>query len=209
MKLYDCKTAPSPRRVRIFLAEKGITLDTEQVDLASGEQFGDAYRAINPDCVVPALVLDDGSVLTEVMAICQYIEEQYPQPTLWGDTAAERARTTEWNTKIELQGLWAAAEAFRNATPGFKDRALPGPDDYAQIPELAERGRARVQAFLQKLERQLEGREFVMGDRYTIADITALVLVDFAKWFKIEIEDDAINLKRWHATVSERPSASA
>ena len=209
MKLYDCVTAPSPRRVRIFLAEKGVEIDTVQVDLGSGEQFSEEFRAINPDCVVPALVLDDGSVLTEVTAICQYFEELHPDPSLWGEDAQERARVSEWNAKIELNGLWAAAEAFRNAAKGLKDRALPGPDDFEQLPELAERGRRRVELFLAKLEKQLDGRAFVTGDRFTIADISALVFVDFAMWFKVEIPANANNLKRWHESVSSRPSARA
>lgn len=209
MKLYDCVTAPSPRRVRIFMAEKSIEVETVQVDLGTGEQFSDEFRAINPDCVVPALVLDDGTVLTEVLAICQYLEEQVPDPTLWGEDAVERARVTEWNAKVELNGLWAAAEAFRNASKGLKGRALPGPDDFEQVPELAERGRRRVELFLAKLERQLEGRSYVTGDRFTIADISALVFVDFAMWFKVEIPEDSNNLKRWHESVSSRPSAKA
>lgn len=209
MKLYDCSTAPSPRRVRVFLAEKGIEIETVQVDLGTGEQFTDEFRAINPDCLVPALVLDDGTVLTEVVAICQYFEELHPEPSLWGMDAVERARVTEWNAKIELNGLWAAAEAFRNASKGLKGRALPGPDDFEQMPELAERGRRRVELFLEKLEKQLEGRDFVTGDRFTVADISALVFVDFAMWFKVEIPGSANNLMRWHEAVSSRPSARA
>jgi glutathione S-transferase len=209
MKFFDCTTAPSPRRVRIFLAEKGIDIETVQVDLRTGEQFGDDFRAINPDCVVPALQLDDGSCISEVTAICQFFEEYKPEPTLWGRDAAERARATMWNAKIEQQGLLGMAEALRNSSERMQGRALPGPDNYEQIPALAERGRARVAAFLLRLDEQLAGQEFVSGDIYTIADITALVLVEFAAWLKISPPDTASELRRWHQAVSARPSASA
>lgn len=209
MKFYDCTTAPSPRRVRIFAAEKGIELDTVQIDLGSGEQFGEEFRAINPDCVVPALVLDDGTCLSEVLAICQYLEELNPEPSLWGTNAAERALVSMWNARIEQQGLWGMMDAFRNASKGLKGHALPGPDSFEQIPALAERGRRRVELFFEKLDRQLAGREFVALDSYSIADITAMVLVDFALWIKIAIPDNASNLRRWYEAVSSRPSATA
>ena len=209
MKFYDCKTAPSPRRVRIFLAEKGIEVDTEQVDLASGEQHGEAYRRINPDCVVPALQLDDGSCISEVLAICQYFEELQPEPPLMGRDIEERARVTMWNSKIEQQGLLPMADAFRNAAKGLKGRAVTGPDAYEQIPELAERGRQRVARFLRRLDEHLADRQFVAGDVFSIADISAMVLVDFARWIKLDIPDDALNLARWYGEVSARPSATA
>ncbi|MDH3861727.1 MAG: glutathione S-transferase, partial [Gammaproteobacteria bacterium] len=128
MKFYDCRTAPSPRRVRIFLAEKGLDIETVEVDLGAGEQFSEAFRKVNPDCVVPALELDDGSVISEVLAICQYLEELQPAPSLLGSTPEERARVTMWNAKVEQQGLWAMAEAFRNSAKGLADRAVTGPD---------------------------------------------------------------------------------
>ena len=209
MKFYDCKTAPSPRRVRIFAAEKGMQLDTVQIDLGAGEQFGDDYRAINPECVVPALQLDDGTVITEVFAICQYLEEQQPEPVLLGGTPQQRAFVTMWNIKAEQQGLWACAEALRNSVPGLKGRAMPGPDDFEQIPELAARGRARIAVFQAKLEQRLADSEFLAGSFYSIADITALVTMDFATRLKIPIPDDCVNLQRWYEAVSGRPSASA
>jgi len=209
MKFYDCTTAPSPRRVRIFAAEKGLDLETVQIDLGSGEQFGEEFRKVNPDCVVPALQLDDGTCLSEVMAICQYLEELQPEPTLWGRTPEERALVTMWHTKIEQQGLIGMMEKFRNSAKGFKGRALQGPDSYEQIPELAERGRKRVQACLKKLDQQLSNNEFVVGDLYSIADITAQVFVDFAIRGNVPIPDDAHNLRRWHEAVSSRSSAKA
>lgn len=209
MKFYDCKTAPSPRRVRIFLAEKGVDIEAVQVDLGAGEQFSDNFRKVNPDCAVPALELDDGSCISEVIAICQYIEDLYPQPELLGRSPEERAQVSMWNGKVEQLGLMAMMDAFRNASKGLIDRALPGPEPYAQIPELADRGRKRVQQFLYRLDDQLADNTFVAGERYSIADISAMVLVDFAGWIKIAIPDDASHVARWYADVSKRPSAAA
>ncbi len=209
MKFYDCKTAPSPRRVRIFMAEKGIEVETVQVDLGSGEQFGDAYRAINPDCVVPALQLDDGLCISEVVAICYYLEAQYPEPALLGTTDEERARILMWNAKVEQQGLGAVADAFRNAAKGLKERAATGLVGYPQIPELAERGRGRVEQFFRRLDEQLADNEFVAGDQFSIADIGAMIVVDFSAWIKLTVPDDALNTRRWYESVSARPSAQA
>lgn len=209
MKFYDCKTAPSPRRVRIFLAEKGIEVDTVQVDLASGEQHGEAFRRINPDCVVPALELDDGSCISEVLAICQYFEELKPEPPLMGRNTEERARVTMWNAKIEQQGLLPMADAFRNAAKGLTGRAVTGPDAYEQIPELAERGRQRVARFLRRLDERLADHAFIAGTEFSMADISAMVLMDFARWIKMDIPADAANLARWYGEVSARPSAAA
>ena len=209
MKFYDCATAPSPRRVRIFAAEKGMELETVQVDLANGEQFGAEFRQINPDCVVPVLELDDGTHLTEVVAICQYLEGLQAEPVLFGTTLTERALVTMWNIKIEQQGFLAAQEAFRNAAKGLKRHAITGPTPFAQIPELAERGRERIQLFFSRLDGQLVDNTFVAGKNYSIADISPMVVVDFAGWIKIPIQDDAVNLGRWYGSVSARPSARA
>ena len=209
MRFYDCKTAPSPRRVRIFLAEKGIEIETVQVDLGAGEQFSEAFRKVNPDCVVPALELDDGSCISEVLAICQYIEETHPEPALMGVTPEKRARVSMWNAKVEQQGLWAMADAFRNSAKGLAGRAVTGLEAYPQIPELAERGRARVLQFFGRLDAHLGNNEFLAGESFSMADITALVFVDFARWIKIHVPDNASNLARWHVVVSKRPSAAA
>ena len=164
---------------------------------------------MNPDCVVPALELDDGSHISEVLAICQYFEEMYPEPALLGGTAEERARVTMWNAKVEQQGLWAMADAFRNSAKGLKDHAVPGPNAYPQIPELAERGRARVLQFFHRLDEQLAGNRFLAGDSFSMADITAMVFVDFARWIKIELPAEAKHVDTWYAEVSKRPSAAA
>lgn len=209
MKLYDCKTAPSPRRVRIFAAEKNLQMDVVQVDLGRGKQFTDEFRAMNPDCTVPVLELHEGAYLTEVVAICHYLEEIRPQPALFGDTPEERAYAMMWNAKAELQGLWAMADTFRNTVKGLQGHALPGPDSYDQIPELAVRGRARVEAFFKKMDEQLASNEYLAGSRFTIADITALVLFDFAARMKITPAEGQDNLLRWYSSVSARPSAKS
>ncbi len=209
MKFYDCSTAPSPRRVRVFLAEKGITVPTVQVDLRNGEQFSAAFRAINPDATVPVLELDDGARIADAIGICVYFEMIHPQPPLMGETAEEKAIITERQRAAERNGFYAVMEAFRNSTPGLKGRALPGPDDYEQIPALAERGRARVMRFFKEMDALLAQEPFVAGPRFSIADITALVTVDFARWAKLSIPDECSHLRRWHAEVSARPSARA
>ena len=209
MKFYDCAVAPSPRRVRVFLAEKGITVPTIQVDLRKNEQFAEGFRAINPDCTVPVLELDDGRRITDSVGICLYLEERHPQPPLMGVDAADRATVAEWQRRAERDGFLAVAEAFRNSTPAFKTRALPGPEDYAQIPALIERGRARTQAFFKLMNARLAEREFVAGECYTIADITTMIAIDFAGWIKLTIPDDYPHLRRWHQAVSARPSAKA
>lgn len=209
MKFYDCATAPSPRRVRIFLAEKGVAVETVQVDLRNNEQFTAAFRTINPDCTVPALVLDDGTVIADAVAICHYFEELHPDPPLIGATPQERAVVTALNRQIERDGFLAAMDAFRNVAKGLKGRALPGPHDYEQIPELAERGRLRVEYFFRDMDGRLAGRDYVAGSRFTIADISTLVLTELAGRAKLKVPDDCVHLHRWHASVSARPSASA
>ena len=209
MKFYDCRTAPSPRRVRIFAAEKGLQLDTIEVDLGKGEQFAAEFRNINPDCTVPVLELDDGTRITEVLAICQYLEELQPEPALIGETAEQRAVAMTWTLKVEQHGLMAMRDAFRNSAKGLKGHAMTGPVQYDQIPELAERGRKAALLFFDRLDQRLADSEFVAGDYYSIADITALVLVDFAAWIKIRIPEGAGNLQRWHNSASSRPSATS
>lgn len=209
MKLYDCTTAPSPQRVRIFLAEKGIDIPLVQVDLRNGEQLGDAFREINPDCTVPVLELDDGTRISEIFAICQYLESQFPEPALMGRDALEQAMVCMWNSKIEQNGIAALAETLRNRAKGMRDRALPGPVNLPQIPELVDRGRKRAKAFFDRLDGQLSGNEFVVGGEFTVADITAYVMVQFAGWSKISIKDSQPNLQRWFKTVSGRPSVTA
>ena len=197
MKLYDYAGAPSPRRVRVFLAEKGIAVPTVQVDLRNGEQFTEAFRKINPDCTVPVLELDDGTRITDAIGICDYFEATQPEPNLLGRTPAEKGVVTAWQRQCERDGFYAMMEAFRNSTPGMKGRAVTGPGAYEQIPALAERGRARVQSFFEVLDARLAGSAFVAGPRYTIADITAMITVDWAGWIKLAPPEGATHLRRW------------
>ncbi|MGJ5175194.1 glutathione S-transferase family protein [Bradyrhizobium oligotrophicum] len=209
MKLYDSATAPSPRRVRIFLAEKGLTIPIVQLDLRAGEQFAPAFRALNPQCTVPVLELDSGAAITDIIAICRYIEELHPEPALMGRSAEERALIECWVRRIEWDGIHAIAEAFRNSAPGLEGRALPGPLSLAQIPALAERGRLRAAHYFAWLDARLADHAFVCGPGFTIADISAMVTVDFAARAKLDPPDHLRHLRRWYGEVSSRPSAKA
>src|SRR5712671_740825 len=180
MKLHHSVSSPNSRRVRILLAEKGLSIPLVAVDLGKGEQHSDRYRAINPRRVVPTLVLEDGTAIGEVPAICRYIEEAHPTPPLLGETAKEKALISMWERRAELEGFAAVMEAIRNAAPGLKGRAIAGPHDYEQIPALAERSKLRVKNFFFDLDARLAEVPFVAGEHYSIADITALVTVDFA-----------------------------
>jgi glutathione S-transferase len=205
---YDCATAPSPRRARIFLAEKGVKHDSVQIDLRNGEQFSEAYRAINPQCTVPALRTPEGSVLTDNAAIAAYLEAAYPDPPLMGQTPTDKAAIASWHWRAEFEGLMAIAEAMRNSSPAMAGRALPGPVNYAQIPQLAERGIARLQHFLQALDHQLLSQDFVAGAQFSLADITAVVVVDFARVVKIKPTETHPHIAAWRARMQERPSMS-
>jgi glutathione S-transferase len=200
---------PNSYRVRIFLAEKGITLPVVQVNLREGEHLGPAFRRINPDATVPALELENGTVITDAIAICVYFEEAHPEPPLIGATPEEKAVTIAWNRRAERDGLYAVMEAFRNSTPGLKGRAIPGPHNHEQIAALAERGRQRVGHFFQGMNDHLESREFVAGPRYSLADITTQITLEFSKWAKLPIPESCPHLARWFAAVSARPSAKA
>jgi len=207
MLFHACSTAPSPRLVRIFIAEKGIEVPTRQVDLRGGEHLSPAFRAINPHCTVPVLELDDGTRLTSTQGCWRYLEEAYPEPPLLGTTPTEKAVIADRLWRIEADGWQAVGEALRNAAPGLKGRALTGPDDYAQIPELAARGRLRATRFLARLDAMLADRPYLAGERFSAADIMAMVVVDFAKWIKLAPPEDAGHARRWYERVSTRPGA--
>ena len=204
--LYDCATAPSPRRARILLAEKGVAHDTVAIDLARGEHFGAAYRAINAQCTVPALRLDDGSLLTDNAAIAAYAEARWPEPPLLGRTPEDKAQVASWQWRVEFEGLIAVAEALRNGSPAMAGRALPGTVDYAQIPALAARGLARVQHFFETLNTALADRETVAPGGFSIADITAVVTVDFARVVRVKPGEQHPHLQRWRAAMALRPA---
>jgi glutathione S-transferase len=210
MKLYHSPSSPNSRRVRIFLAEKGLLIPLVAVDLGKGEQHSDAYRAINPRRVVPTLVLEDGTAISEVPAIYRYIEETRPTAPLLGETAKEKALVSMWERRAELEGFAAVMEGVRNAAVGLKGRAIAGPHDYEQIPALVERSKLRVANFFSDLNTRLAGAPFVAGDRFSAADITALVTIDFAvKALGMSTPEKHRALTRWYEGVSYRSSISA
>ena len=207
MKFFDCKTAPSPRRVRIFIAEKGIAVETILVDLRSKEQLGVEFKTINPHCTVPVLELDDGARLTTTAGIWRYLEATYPDPPLMGETPQQRGVIADLQWHIEMNGFMAMAEFLRNSAPAMKGRALTGPHDYDQIPELADRGKLRVQRFLEEIDQVIGDKPYVAGDRFSVADIDLLVLIDFSAWRQLSLPAGATNARRWYEAVRARPSA--
>lgn len=203
MKLYDSKMAPNPRRTRIFLAEKGISLPTEQVDMMKMEHKTPEYTAINPFQRMPALVLDDGTVITESLAICRYFEALQPDPPLFGSGPKETALVEMWSRRVENNFFATVAAVFRHLHPAMKELEVP------QVPAWAEANKPRVTWFLELLDDELANREFIAGDNFSIADITAQCTVDFMKPARLTVPEGAANVKRWHAAVSARPSAKA
>ena len=209
MKLYDCQMAPNPRRVRVFLAEKGVDIPKTEVGIIEGENLKPEYLAVNPRGLLPTLELDDGNRIDETIAICRYIEETQPEPNLMGRDALEKAQIESWQRHMEFDGLNPTGEMFRNSFDPFKNRGLPGLENVQAIPELAARGKAGVERFYERLEQRLSQSTYIAGERYTIADITALCVVDFASFAKMGIPEANTNTKRWHADVSSRPSTKA
>lgn len=203
MKLYDGGRAPNPRRVRIFLAEKAITIPTEQVDLGKLQQRSEAYTAINPLQRVPALLLDDGTVITESVAISRYFEALQPDPPLFGRDALESALIEMWNRRAEFHLYMPVSTVFQHLHPAMKTMVDP------QVPAWGEANRPRIFDFLRLLDGELRSRPYVAGEDFTIADITALVAVDFMKVSKLTVPDELGDLRRWYALVSARPSAAA
>jgi glutathione S-transferase len=208
--LYESKGSPNARRVRFFIAEKGIQIPMKPVDLGAKEQFSETYKAVNPRSQVPALVLADGTVITEVLAIWRYLEEAYPAAPLLGTTTKTRALVAMWERRAELEGFAPVMEGVRNAVAGLKGRALSGPHAYEQIPELVERSKQRVANFFADFNARLASVPFVAGDEFSAADITTLVTVDFAaNALKMAIPAEHTAFQRWYDKVSGRPGASA
>jgi glutathione S-transferase len=203
MKLYDSKLAPNPRRTRIFLAEKGISLPTEQIDIAAQQHKTPEYAAINPLQRMPALMLDDGTIITESIAICRYFEMLHPEPPMFGVGPKDSALVEMWNRRAEINFFANVAAVFRHTHPAMKELEVP------QVPAWADANRPRVAWFLEMLNGELANREFITGDRYTVADITMQVAVDFMKPARLVMPEGVANVKRWHAAVSARPSAGA
>jgi glutathione S-transferase len=210
LKLYHAPASPNSRRVRIFLAEKEVSVPLVSIDLAAGEQHRDAYLAINPRRVVPTLVLEDGTAIGEVLAIWRYIEEAHPATPLLGATPKERALVTMWERRAELEGFAAVMEGVRNAAPRLAGRAIAGPHDYAQIPALVERSKLRVANFYGDMDAWLAEAPFVAGKCFSAADITSFVTVDFAtRASDMPISTEMRALKRWYDVVAARRSATA
>ncbi|MDQ2094580.1 glutathione S-transferase family protein [Rhodalgimonas zhirmunskyi] len=208
MIFYDCSTAPSPRRARIFIAEKGLEIETREISIAQGEQRAPDFLAINPRATLPVLITEAGHTLSENVAIATYLEALHPEPPLLGRNPEEKGQVAMWNAIAEGQGGMAIAEAFRNAHPAMKGRALPGPLDLDQIPELAERGLKRAAAFFELLEARLAESPYLAGDVFTLADITAYVFTDFARVIKMRPREDQPHLRAWAEKLAARPSIS-
>lgn len=204
MLLYDFALAPNPGRVRAFLKEKGIAMDFHEVNVREGQQHQEPYVTKNPFRLTPFLELDDGTIIAESMAICRYLEELNPEPNLMGRDAKERAVIEMWNRRVELDGFANLSSAARNTAPMFAGRVLPGlKSDHPQVPEVAERGRELVRLFLPKLDAQLAENKFVAGDRFTVADITAVFLIRGVQMQKLDLAG-CPNIERWFAEVPAR-----
>jgi glutathione S-transferase len=198
VKLYTYDLAPNPRRLGLFLKYKGISLDTQQIDLATGEQFTEAFRSINPHCTVPALQLDDGTVLTEVIGICVYLEALYPSKPLLGSSDREKAEVISLDHQLFVSVMMAIAGILRNGSKAFANRALTGPLNVPQLPELVERGKLQLSHLLPALDNQLANRPWLAGDNFTFADIDLLVMVDFMAWVKMSVPEECTHLKAWY-----------
>lgn len=203
MKLFDGGKAPNPRRVRVFLAEKGIEVPLVPVDMGAMEHREPDVASRNPLRRLPVLELDDGTVLTESVAICRYFEEVQPEPPLFGTGALGKARVEEWQRRMELHLLMPVAHAFRHLHSAMKEWEVP------QVAEWGEANKPKALDFLALLDRELAGREFAAGDAYSIADITGLIAIDFMKPARIAVPEELANVRRWHAALSARPSARA
>jgi glutathione S-transferase len=202
VKIYDSRNAPNPRRVRIFLAEKNIQVPYEEVDIGKRVNRDEEFRKKNPLGTVPVLELDDGTFISESVAICRYFEELHPQPPLFGADAKRRAVVEMWNRRMEFNILQPIADTFRQRHDFFKGRIR-------QLPEYAEVQRLNAEDGLAWLDRELGAHRFIAGDQFSIADITAVVAIDFGRVSRIAIKPDQTNLARWHTEVSARPSSTA
>lgn len=207
MKIYDWHIAPNPRRLHIYVAEKGLNIPLVEVG-TDKLTLSDEYRSKYPHAMVPMLELDDGTCIGEAMAIARYLEELYPEPPLFGTNAVERATIDMWEKRANEEGMLAASELFRNTAPTFADRGLPGSAQaIPQIPELTVRAKERMARFYKKFDDQLANNRYVAGNRYSVADITTLCAIDFGKWTDLDIPSECSNLRRWYDEVSARPSA--
>lgn len=209
MRLFDFDRAPNPRRVRIFLAEKQLRIPRVNVNLFRMEQLSPEFLAINPGGTVPVLETEDGTRLTECLAICRYLEFLHPEPRLFGSTPRQEALTLMWTNIVENEGLPAVAEVLRNLSPGFRDHVFPGPVAYPQIPALVERGRKRTEQFFDRVAHQLQHHQYLAGGEFSVADISLFVTAEFAGWVDIQPTQTRPSLQRWYERVAARPSVMA
>jgi len=208
MLFYDCSTAPNPRRARMFIAEKGVQIETREISMKTGDQLKPDFLKVNPRATIPVLVTDAGTVLTENLGIAAYLEAAFPEPPLMGQTPDEKGLVLAWNTTVEQQGGAPIAETLRNTNPHMKGRAIPGPVDFDQILELGERGMARVDLFFDLLEARLSESAYLALDTFSLADITAFVFVDFARVIRRRIPEGNTATQTWFDAIKARPSAS-
>lgn len=207
MKLYDFEAAPSSQRVRIFLAEKGIQVPTEQLNVRDGSQFSEAFTSMNPFHCVPFLKLDDGTVVAESMSICRYLEELHPEPVLFGRTAEERAKIDMWLRRFELDALIPMMHAVRNHLPMFAGRVVPGTrNDLPQLPAMVTRGKEMMDIFLARVEPHMAKNDFIAGSEFTVADITGFFTVRMTKTLGMDIAERYPAVAAWFAKVSARPA---
>ncbi len=202
MKIYETRTAPNPRRVRMFLAEKGIDVDYVQVDIQKGENLSPEMRAKNPLGKIPILELDDGTCIAETDAIYTYFEALQPEPPLMGKTPVEKGIISMWQRQVELAFMMQVGMCFQHTTGYFKDRMVP-------VPEYGEQAGINAAKYLSILERRLANNEYIAGDHFSIADITAVCAIDFARVVKIRIREDHTHLQRWYDAITHRASAKA
>jgi glutathione S-transferase len=203
MKILETRTAPNPRRVRIFLAEKGIEVPFEELDLMKGALKTPEFTEKNWFQRVPVLILDDGTAISETIAICRYFEELQPEPALFGKGALGRATVEMWSRRVELGLFLGVAQAFRHLHPAMAHLEVP------QVPAWGEANKPRVLDVLGFLDRELANRQYIAGDAFSVADITALVSVDFMRPARIQRPPELKNVERWYREVSARPSAKA
>lgn len=207
MKLYSFPPAPSPQRVALFMKAKGIELPIEFVDMQTQAHLSESFKKINPRMTLPTLVLEDGTVISEVVAICRYLEASFPDsPSLLGEEPKEQALICEWDHRIESELLFAIADTLRNRGQAFKDRALPGALNLKQVPELVPRGLKRIEAFFAILDEQLASNEYIAGEKFSVADITAIVAIKFSAWVKVEVSEQYMHLHRWLKQISAKLS---
>ena len=207
MKLYDFALAPNAQRVRVFLAEKGLEVPTEQLNVREDAQFAEPFTSMNPFHCVPFMELDDGTVIAESMSICRYLEELHPEPPLFGRTAAERGVVDMWLRRFELDGFIPMLHAVRNHVPTFAGRVVPGTrTDLPQLPEMVIRGKEMMEVFLSRVEPHMAKNEFVAGPEFTVADITACFTVRMTNPLEMDIATSYPAVAAWFAKVSARPA---